>query len=123
MRRREKKRMVNAGILAAVLAGAATYYLYGTESGERARKQIRKKAEDVKDKAVELKERAMETGDELVDAGKEAYEDMATFLRAKRNLIKNLDKDDIDDLAERIRERWEDTKEDIQDMIEEAEED
>jgi gas vesicle protein len=105
------KNPIGAGILGAAVGAAGAYFLYGTKKGARARKEIVKTANKVKDKAIQ--------GD-LISAGKEIYEDMTDLFKEKKDQIKKLDKEDIEGLVERIKERWEETKDDIEETLEEA---
>jgi hypothetical protein len=101
---------IKAGILGAGIAALTTYFLFGTEKGQRARKQIIKAAHSAKNKA-------METAGDLAETGKEIYDDMASFLEERKEQIKNLDSKDIVGLTQRIRDRWEETKEDIEETL------
>ncbi len=122
---------IATSLAAATAAALATYYLYGTEHGEKTRGKIKDAAKDVagkaKDKAMELKDKAMEMkdratagGNELAQASKEVFSDMTGLLKERYEDLKNLDKEDINALADRLRERWEEISEDIEDTLEKA---
>jgi gas vesicle protein len=107
-------------ILGGALAATVTYFLYGTETGERKRREITNAAVRAKDKALDLKDAA--TG-ELGAIFSEIQADITDIVRKNKNLVKNLDSEEIAELKERLLERWEDAKEDILETLEEAQED
>ena len=113
----QSKPMIGASIAAAAAGAAAMYFLYGTKKGGKVRERMGQAAHDIRDKAMEAKERALGAGGDLLETGKEIYGEMMELLKEKREQIKALDSDDVSGLAERLRERWEETKEDLKETL------
>ena len=114
---------MKASIAAAAVTAAAVYFLYGTEKGELAREKIGKAAGKLRNRAMEAKDNAMRAGGDLAATGKEVYEEMSSLFKEKCDQLKALDTEDLSGLAERLRERWEETKEDIEKTLDDASED
>jgi len=116
----ERKRAGNAfgsGLLAATLGAAITYFFYGTKEGTEKRERIRNYAGKMKNKMEE----ASGAMGELKNTGKEFYENMASLFKDKYEDIKNLNKDEVGELAQKIRGHWEDMREDIENAVDESE--
>jgi gas vesicle protein len=113
-------------ILGGALAATVTYFLYGTEKGERTRKEIRRTANRAKDKAVEMKDSALATSGELMDITKETYGNLTELISSKKAALKNIERDDVEWVVERFRDRmqdvWDETQDDIEEVIDDAEE-
>jgi gas vesicle protein len=122
----KKGHPIKASIISASIAALVTYFLYGTENGERARKQISKAAnatkDKVQDKMHDLKKSASKAPADLVETGKEIFEDMSTLFDEKREQMHNLSSKDLAGLSKRLRERWEETKKDIEETLDDSDE-
>ena len=60
-----------------VAAGAAVALVYAPQSGERTRKQLRRKIEDAGDYLKDASETLGEHAEKVVKRGKEAWEDLS----------------------------------------------
>ena len=106
---------VKVGMMAAAISAAITYLIFGTEKGDQVRSEI---SEGVS----KMKKKAMMTGSDISSSVKEIFNETFSYLKEKRDQLKNLDKEDVEGLMERLLERWDETKEDIEDTLKQAEE-
>ena len=111
-------RGVKTGLVLAAVAAGATYLLFNTDKGSRIRDKMRNAAKKMKEKMADTKDKIVSSGEDLAETAKEISDDLSSLLREKRDQIMKLDRDDIDGLLERLKERWEETKDDIEETIE-----
>ncbi|MBU6231294.1 MAG: hypothetical protein KGI45_04340 [Patescibacteria group bacterium] len=104
------------GLVAASVGAAASYFLFGTETGAEKRAKAKEWLADMKDSATS----ASGTLSELASVGKEMTKDMASLIKDRYSELKDLDKDEVSDLADRLRAHWAEALTEMKGILDEA---
>lgn len=104
---------IGISILAAAAGAAATYYLFGSEAGSEKRE---KAVGWVKEKAHKV----MAVSGELGTVSKDMYGDMGSILSEHYDKLKHMNKEELADLAEKVKDKWEEVREEIEQIIKKA---
>lgn len=107
-------KIIPIGIISAAAGAAITYFLYGTEKG-------REKRQKISDMAGQIKQKVSHATDEISAATSEMYDNISGLIKEKYDMVKNLDKEELSELANKIRDHWDDIRDDISEVLEKAE--
>ncbi len=96
--------LMGLGILAASFAGA--YYLYGTKDGA-------KKKEKIKGWMLKAKGEVLEKLENLKDVNEGSYNDLVSNVMKKYQVIKSIDKVELEKLGADLKKHWKNIKKHI----------
>ena len=94
-----KGAVVAAGVATAVAAIAATYFFYGSKNAPKNRQKIKAWMLKAKGEILEQIENASEINEKI-------YHNIIKEVSEKYQVLKNLDKKDVDDFAGEMKKYW-----------------
>ena len=103
----KNKTALGVGITATVAAIAGAYYLYGYRNNPKHRKQL-------KSWMLRMKAEVMDKLDEVKEINAEAYDAIVGTVAEKYKQLKNVNPQEVIDLASRMKGHWNDIKKDIE---------
>ena len=99
---------IAVGITALAAAAAGAYYLYGSDKAATHRKKV-------KSWMLRMKAEVMDEIETAKEVTQEAYEKTIDKVSKKYAQLKNVDKDELAELANRMRSHWKDIQGDLGD--------
>jgi len=101
---------IGLGIAALAAAAAGAYYLYGSDKAAKNRKQV-------KSWMLKMKADVMDEVENMKDLTEEAYDKVIDTVSQKYAELKNIDKEELAELAKRMKSHWKEIKEDISETV------
>jgi hypothetical protein len=103
----KNKTALGVGITATVAAIAAAYYFYSSDEGPKHVKQL-------KSWMLRMKAEVMDKLDDVKEINGEAYDAIVNTVAEKYKQLKNVNPQEVIDLANRMKGHWKDIKKDIE---------
>ncbi len=91
-----------AGLLIGGLAGALTMLLLAPQSGERTRREIRRKALEFRDQVADSAEAARDRAEQTLDAARDRVDDVKHNVRDRVDDVQQRGQDLLDQQRERV---------------------
>jgi len=104
------KMAIGVGIAALAAAAAGAYYLYGSDKSAKNRKQI-------KSWMLKMKAEVMDKIENVKDLSKEAYDKTIDEVSKKYSQIKNIDQEELIQLAKRMKSHWKEIEADVKGTV------
>lgn len=102
------KTFIGLGIAALAAAAAGTYYLYGSNKSTKNRKKV-------KSWMLKMKAEVMDKIEDAKELTEEVYQNTIDAVADKYRALKDVDPDDVSELADRMRSHWKDIQGDLTD--------
>ena len=97
---------IGLGIAALAAAAAGAYYLYGSDKAAKNRRMV-------KSWMLRMKAEVMDEIESAKEITQETYAEAVDKISAKYSKLKNVDKKELSDLADRMKSHWKEIQEDI----------
>ncbi len=101
---------IGLSLAALAAAAAGAYYLYGSDKAATNRKQV-------KSWMLKMKAEVMDEVENIKDLSQEAYDKAIDKVSEKYAVLKNIDKDELKALAQRMKFHWKEIKDDIDETV------
>ena len=103
------KKAVGLGIAALAAAAAGAYYLYGSDKAARNRRKV-------KSWMLRMKAEVMDKIEDAKDLTKDGYDKVIDSVSEKYRALKDVDEEEVSELADRMRSHWNDLEDDLKEM-------
>ncbi|MEK7641842.1 MAG: hypothetical protein AAB365_02500 [Patescibacteria group bacterium] len=107
------KTAIGFGLAALAAAAAGAYYLYGSD-------KVSKNRRKVKSWMLKMKAEVMDKIEEAKELTEEGYQNIVDTAAEKYRALKDVDADEVSELANRMRSHWKDIKDDLADAADMA---
>ena len=101
---------IGIGIAALAAAAAGAYFLYGSDKSAKNRKHV-------KSWMLKMKADVMDKVENIKDLSQHAYNKVIDEVGDKYSSIKDIDTDELKNLAERMKSHWKEIEEDIKETV------